>query len=674
MRRRFPGRVWAHRASVAIALLALALVAAAAGKKKGKDSHPPKVQETVGDLAFVVSRGEMKVEGVGLVVGLDNTGVNAPPSWQRKQLVDEMTKAGVEKADKLLESPQVSMVIVRLTIPIGVTPKDRLDAQVELPTGCTTKSLAGGYLLMTRLREVMIAGGSPKGGPEMALAQGPVMIGTPTKPNDPKVGRVLGGGMAKKDYPFTLVIKENRESIRTTKMLETVINERFHQTEDGHQKGAANAKTPSYLELKVPPLYHQNQHHFFRVVQLVQMIETPELRARRIAAWSKELADPTTAGVAAMRLEAIGPAAAEALAGGLKNPNAQVRFFCAEALAYLNDVAGVDALAAAAINQPDFRAYALAALAALDQPAALLKLRKLMDQPNHEVRYGAFNALRTADPRDPFLGLVRVLEAPKRDDDDEASNGPDSMALAIATARHRRRTREDDPFSLYIVDSEGPPLVHVSRTRRAEIVVFGHQQRLLPPIVLGTGAILLNAADNDERIEVSKIVPSRYGDADTKIRTSLDLGDVIRTAANLGASYPDVVAILESAHRQRNLAGELVVDAVPASNRQYLDAVLGKDLTAKRDDAVKRTAGKTTRPGRRWFFGLFDRNRESDPNTTDERTDTSAPAKPGAGAAPGPSSRPGSRNSPADPNSSDSAIKGNTSTNGLPIKRDDSVQ
>ncbi len=28
----------------------------------------------------------------------------------------------------------------------------------------------------------------------MALAQGPVMIGTPAKPNDPKVGRVLGGG------------------------------------------------------------------------------------------------------------------------------------------------------------------------------------------------------------------------------------------------------------------------------------------------------------------------------------------------------------------------------------------------------------------------------------------------------------------------------------------------
>ncbi len=71
----------------------------------------------------MVSRGEMKVEGVGLVVGLDNTGVDPPPSWYRKQLIDEMSKAGVEKADKFLASSQVSMVIVRLTIPDRCRPQ-----------------------------------------------------------------------------------------------------------------------------------------------------------------------------------------------------------------------------------------------------------------------------------------------------------------------------------------------------------------------------------------------------------------------------------------------------------------------------------------------------------------------------------------------------------------------
>jgi flagellar basal body P-ring protein FlgI len=656
-------------------MVALALTQMGIGpsKKKGKGS-PPKVQETVGDLSFVVSRGEMKVEGVGLVVGLDNTGADPGPSWQRKQLVDEMSKAGVEKAERLLANPAVSMVIVRLTIPIGVSPKDRLDVQVEVPPACGTKSLAGGYLLMARLREVMIANGAPKGGPELALAQGSVMIGTPTRPNDPKVGRVLGGGKVKKDFPYTLVIKENRESVRTSKMLETVVNERFHQTENGHQKGAATAKTPSYLELKVPTLYHQNQERFFRVVQSLQMIDTPELRTRRIALWAKDLLEPQTAGVAALKLEGLGSAGVEPLQAGLKSPNPQVRFFAAEALAYVNDTAGVDVLGETAIGEPKFRTYALAALAALDQPAAHLKLRSLMDQPSVDVRYGAFNALRTLDPHDPFLGLVRVLDEPKRDDEDD-QEAPDSLALAIATASRRRSMRED-PFFLYVVDSEGPPLVHVSRTRRSEIVVFGRQQKLLPPVVLGTGPILLNAAQDDEKIEVSKIVPSRVGDADIKLTATLELAEVIRRMANIGAAYPDIVSVLETAYRQKNLAGELVVDAVPSANRMYLEAILGKDVTSKHDDAVKRASGAKSRPTRRWFLRLFGREDEPSANRgTGVSSKKGATAISDQGLPPVASQgSPAGRNNAADLNVDDDAKKGVSTTDPDQPRRDESVE
>ena len=119
---------------------------------------------------------------------------------------------------------------------------------------------------------------------------------------------------------------------------------------------------------------------------------------------------------------------------------------------------------------------------------------------------------------------MKVLDEAKREDEEE--DPPESMALAIATAARHRRTVPDDPFALYVVDSEGPPLVHVSRTRRCEVVIFGRQQKLMTPLVLGTGPISLNAADNDENIEISKIVPSRFNDADTKITTSLELADV----------------------------------------------------------------------------------------------------------------------------------------------------
>ncbi len=134
MRPRFPRRPWAHAAVVAIAMLACwSSWVPARTRRRRRSGPPPKVQETVGDL---VVRGQpRRVEGRRRRSGpgLDNTGADAPPSWYRKQLVDEMSKAGVEHAEKLLASPQVSMVIVQLTIPIGVTPTDRLDVQVEVP-------------------------------------------------------------------------------------------------------------------------------------------------------------------------------------------------------------------------------------------------------------------------------------------------------------------------------------------------------------------------------------------------------------------------------------------------------------------------------------------------------------------------------------------------------------
>ena len=138
--------------------------------------------------------------------------------------------------------------------------------------------------------------------------------------------------------------------------------------------------------------------------------------------------------------------------------------------------------------------------------------------------------------------------------------------------------------------------------------MFGREQKLLPPVVLDTGSIFLNAAASDDKIELSKIVPSRYGDADVKTTTSLELRRNRPEDGHLGASYPQIVAVLENGKRQRNLVGDLVVDAVPVSNRVYLEAVLGKDTTAKRDDSIKRTSGENSKSGRRWLFGIFGRD------------------------------------------------------------------
>jgi flagellar basal body P-ring protein FlgI len=584
MRRTAPRRGWAL-GGLAMSI-ALALAGAGSPKKKRSEPPPPKVEETVTNLAHIVSNAEIKLEGIGLVFGLDDTGSDPPSSYYRQRLIDDMRKAGVENANQILKDKRFSLVIVRARIPTGVTPADRLDVELELPPASGTTSLAGGYLLSTRLREMMIAGGTPKEGSDLAVAQGPVMIGSAADPNNPKVGRVLGAARVKKSLPFTLVIKENRRSFKTSSLLQSVVNQRFHFAEGVNETGAAKAKTDQFLELKVPRVYHHNQERYFRVIQLLPMVDTPELRARRQVAWGQELLDPKTAGVAALKLEALGITALEELKRGLSSPNAQVRFLAAEALAYLDDASGVDVLADTATKQKEFRAYALAALAALDQAAAHMALRKLMDVADVEVRYGAFDSLRTLDEADPFLGRVRVLDDPA-----EPEEEPQAESLSMALAM-RRKNRPEDPFALYLVDCDGPPMVHVARTRRCEVVLFGHDQRLLTPLVLGNGVILLNASDGDQTIQISKIVTARNGetDSDSKVAASLELGDVIRQTANLGAKYPDIVAILQAAERQKNLPGPLVIDAVPGSSPVYLEAaIFGKDTTAKKDDAVKKT-------------------------------------------------------------------------------------
>ena len=206
----------------------------------------------------------------------------------------------------------------------------------------------------------------------------------------------------------------------------------------------------------------------------------------------------------------------------------------------------------------------------MDQSASLLKLRALMSEPDFELRYGAFDALRTIDPTDPFLGKTRVLhELPEPEKDD-------GMAVAIPGLQTRRkpRPRADDPFSLYVVDCDGPPMIHVSRNMRCEIVVFGKSQKLLTPVVLGSGGpLLLNASDGDDKVQICKITAKTL-DANAKVNSPLDVPEVVREMANLGASYPEIVSVMASAWSQKNLPGPFVFDAIPPPTKAYEEAQL----------------------------------------------------------------------------------------------------
>ena len=175
------------------------------------------------------------------------------------------------------------------------------------------------------------------------------------------------------------------------------------------------------------------------------------------------------------------------------------------------------------------------------------------------------------------------------------------LSPSIAT-RRRKGPPPEDPFTLYVVDSDGPPSIHVSKTRVCEIVVFGRSAELLTPVVLGGGgAIQINASEYDRKVEISRIGTSTRDHSDLKVTSSPSIPAVVRALVGLNVSYPEIVRLLETANAQRNLPGPLVVDALPVATPKYQEAQLeGLKVAAsaaRKDGAVGRTSAESKAAG-----------------------------------------------------------------------------
>ena len=263
----------------------------------------------------------------------------------------------------------------------------------------------------------------------------------------------------------------------------------------------------------------------------------------------KSLLVPQTASKSATELEAIGDDSILILKEGLKSPDPEVRFYSADALAYLGRRGRhCQILADAARNEPAFRVFALAALTTLGTPEARECLINLMQVPSVEIedgveqevssaetRYGAFRALWTINKLDDFLGH------PEHDSRDE--------------------------FNLHVIPSEGEPMVHLTTFRVPQIVVFGVDQKLRTPISLSAGRhIMIRAQSGSDVVTVSRF---EAHSADQEIVTTTNVSDIIKAVGKLKASYPDVAQMLVQADKQSNLPGRLAIDAMPQAGRIY---------------------------------------------------------------------------------------------------------
>lgn len=493
----------------------------------------------VGDLASpaAMCMFPVEVEAVGMITSLHGTGSDAVPSSQRDLLLGEMHTRGVQSPNTVLASTDTAMVAIRGVLPPGIQKGDRFDLEVRVPSRSETTSLRGGWLLKTDLREyALLSDNRMHSGHVWGRGGGPVMIDPSANARNDRIatcrGRVLGGGVSLKSRPLGLELKPERRNALISARIEAAVNKRFQTTSKGIKVPVATAKTDRYVELRVHPRYKDNIARYMRVVRAIPLREQESQRQERLVLLQKQLLDPITSSRAALQLEAVGPQAVDVLRKGLHSPDPEVRFCAAEALAYLDQSEAATPLAQAARQQPAFRIFALSALSAMDDVAAAEELRNLLNGQSAETRYGAFRALSEMNRKDPVV-MGEVLGG---------------------------------QFTYHVLDTTGPPMIHVTRSRRPEIVLFGNDQRLHPPLAVDAGNQIMLVARQPGQIAVSKFA---VGEMEQRRIVSNRVDDAIRAIVDLGGTYPDVVQALQEAKDSQALKSRLQVDALPEAGRSY---------------------------------------------------------------------------------------------------------
>ncbi|HMC12326.1 MAG TPA: flagellar basal body P-ring protein FlgI, partial [Pirellulaceae bacterium] len=433
-------------------------------------------------------------------------------------------------------SPTTSMVYVRTFLPPGVQKGDPLDVEIRVPMRSETTSLRSGWLMQTRLRQMEVLGGTTMRGSVDGLAQGDVLVDAIFEGATDKVletrGRVLGGGTALLSRELGLAISKNDASIRTSTLIGKAINQRFYALDSGVKKGVANPERDDFLTLTVAPRYKNNLARYLRVIRNIPLRENPAARTERLQLLEKKLLEPTSCAVASLQLEAIGNEAINPLKQGLRSSDPEVRFYAAEALAYLDQPEAAASLSEAAKKESAFRWHALTALATMTHVAALDGLSDLLHVQSIETRYGAFRAMRIRNPGDPAT-RGEVL---------------------------------DKKFRYHVIPTTGEPLVHVSRSRVPEIVIFGHEQRLKDVKLLRAGKHILVMPLENGDLRAGRYDPGK----ETVYETfAPELDKLIRTIVKLGGGYAEVIQCLHEAKKAGCLEGRLAVEAAPRPNRKY---------------------------------------------------------------------------------------------------------
>jgi len=514
------------------------------------DAHPATdAMQVVGDVAAEFDSAiDMVISGYGLVTGLDGNGGATPPCEARTAILERLKQDKYENPVAIVDSPDHAVVIVTAIVRPGVRRDELVDVEVTLPQGSKTKSLRGGVLEKTPLMTFASQGevrdylkqndfGTVSDGNRLlkghvvSMARGPIQSAlggkAETSEQPLKRGFVWKGGKMLESRAMYLVLKTDQQRYRVAEQVAKRINETFHAGDSDSHK-VATARHKDLVAVAVPARYRLNRPHYMRVVWAVPLAP-PNNPESYVLEWEEKLNRPETALSAAIRLEALGAPGIPALNRALTSEYPLVRFAAAEALAYQGQTSAAETLHKAALEHPALQAYALTALAVLDDALGMAKLEDLLSAKEPELRYGAFRALREIDP-----------------------NGD------LVKGDWARRA-----FVLHNVATPGPALIHLLSEGRSEVVVFGESVKLLPPFSLTAGPNITVTARAGDKVATISRFSAKEGSTPLHAQASLDVADILKKLAEFGGSYTDAAEMLSKASDRKALSCPLILDALP---------------------------------------------------------------------------------------------------------------
>ncbi len=250
--------------------------------------HEVAARVRLGSICTVYGQEEVKLVGVGVVVGLAGTGDSnkyRPAINAIAATLERMNAAGpMPNLDGLKDTKNVAFVLIQATVPRGGLRRGQtIDCYIS--TVGSAKSLRGGQLLATPLEISKV--GDPSSRVPVALASGPIRI---EEQNIQTSGVIPDGAVLMQNFnsPFidtkrgniiTLQLDQSHQGWQSASDVATALNQWATNGSESASLELAKAIGPGAIEVKIPNEYFDDPVLFVAEVMNVG-VDSPNTQAR----------------------------------------------------------------------------------------------------------------------------------------------------------------------------------------------------------------------------------------------------------------------------------------------------------------------------------------------------------------------------------------------------------